>query len=204
MTWQANPVGRTTLFLVAAIALLFCSVSPAAAQKEKKKKKNATVDASRPILPLEDQQQIDYLISQMLGAWQVGDVEKLHSYYSDDVSIVNGAWGPPIIGWNNYLALYQQARTRMQQVRLDRDNSYIKVSGNFAWSCYQWEFTAMSGDQPTASRGQTTLVLEKRNNKWLIIHNHTSLIETARPAQAAPRTPQPQPSQQPPNAATTP
>ncbi|GAC1622854.1 MAG: hypothetical protein PVS2B2_02510 [Candidatus Acidiferrum sp.] len=194
MRWQANHLIRAVLFLVAAIALFFSSVSPASAQKEKKKKKNTPAETSGPIFPLEDKPQIDYLISQMLGAWQVGDIEKLHSYYADDVSIVNGAWAPPVLGWSNYLALYQQTRARMQQVRLDRDNSYIKVSGNFAWSCYQWEFSAMYGDQPTASRGQTTLVLEKRNNHWLIVHNHTSLIETAHQPPEPAHTPQTQPA----------
>lgn len=189
MKLQISQFQRTMLISFVATALFFSCASLASAQKPKKKK-NAPTNDSGQIIPMEDQQQIDYMISQMLGAWQVGDIEKLHSYFADDVSIVNGAWAPPVLGWNNYLALYQQARTRMQQVRMDRDNSYIKVSGNFAWSCYQWEFSAMSGDQPTASRGQTTLIFEKRNNRWVIIHNHTSLIETV-----APSTPQPQPSQ---------
>jgi len=197
MKWQIRKHRRMALLAVAA-SLLFGMASPVSAQKEKKKKKNAPAsEQPGQIIPMEDQQQIDYQISQMLGAWQVGDLEKLHSFYADDVSIVNGAWAPPVLGWNNYLALYQQARTRMQQVRLDRDNSYIKVSGNVAWACYQWEFTAMSGDQPTASRGQTTLIFEKRNNRWLIVHNHTSLIETAHQAPDTPRTPPPQPGQQP-------
>jgi uncharacterized protein (TIGR02246 family) len=201
MNLPINYFQRTVLIFLAAAALIFSSASPASAQKEKKKKKNAPATDSGSVIPLEDQQQIDYMISQMLGAWQVGDVEKLHSYFADDVSIVNGAWAPPVLGWTNYLALYQQARTRMQQVRLDRDNSYIKVSGNFAWACYQWEFTAMAGDEPTASRGQTTLILEKRNSRWLIVHNHTSLIETAHPA-PAPGAPQPQATQ--PNTPATP
>jgi ketosteroid isomerase-like protein len=197
MKWQPRNYGRIVPLLAVAAALLLGVASPVSAQKEKKKKKNAPASATGQIIPMEDQQQIDYQISQMLGAWQVGDIEKLHSFYADDVSIVNGAWAPPVLGWNNYLALYQQARTRMQQVRLDRDNSYIKVSGNVAWACYQWEFSAVSGDQPTASRGQTTLIFEKRNNRWLIVHNHTSLIETAHQAQDAPRTLPPQPVQQP-------
>lgn len=196
MNLQMKHFQRTMLVFLTAAALLFSMASPASAQKEKKqkKKKNAPGAETGQIIPMEDQQQIDYMISQMLGAWQVGDVEKLHTYFADDVSIVNGAWAPPILGWANYLAVYQQARTRMQQVRMDRDNSYIKVSGNFAWACYQWEFNAVSGDEPTASRGQTTLIFEKRNGRWLIIHNHTSLIETAHAA-AAPGAPQPPASQ---------
>jgi len=44
------------------------------------------------------------------------------------------------MGWANYLAIYQQQRTRMQRVRMDRSNTVIKVAGNVAWACYQWDF----------------------------------------------------------------
>ena len=164
------------LFLLAAALLLTCA-SPAAAQKEKKKKKDNTppMDISNMPIPIADEQQIDYLLSDMLGAWQIGDIEKLHKDYADDVSIVNGSWAPPIIGWTNYLAVYQQQRARMQQVRMDRLNTYIKVSGTAAWACYQWDFAAVVDGQPSASQGHTTVVLEKRNNHWVIVHNHTSL-----------------------------
>jgi uncharacterized protein (TIGR02246 family) len=192
MNSRLRQVQRTALVFLTITAMFFSCALSASAQNEKKnkKKKNAPGAETGHIIPMEDQQQIDYMISQMLGAWQVGDVEKLHEYFADDVSVVNGGWAPPVLGWTNYLALYQQARARMQQIRLDRDNTYIKVNGNFAWACYQWEFNALAGDQPTASRGQTTLIFEKRNGRWVIIHNHTSLIETARPA-VAPGTPQP-------------
>ena len=52
---------------------------------------------------------IDYLISTNLGAWQVGDVEKLHATYGDDVTIVQAPALPPVVGWNNYLPLYQRS-----------------------------------------------------------------------------------------------
>src|SRR5262249_33589565 len=133
--------------------------------------------------------------SEMLGAWQIGDIEKLRKDYGDDVSIVNGSWAPPIIGWTNYLAVYQQQRTRMQQVRLDRSNTYIKVSGTAAWACYQWDFAALVDGQPNESQGQTTVVLEKRNNRWVIVHNHTSLAPKPQPTTPATApTGDPQPS----------
>ncbi len=84
----------------------------------------------------------------------------------------------------------------MQQVRLDRTNTYIKVSGTVGWACYQWDFGGTVDGQPMISRGQTTLVMEKRNNRWLIVHNHTSV------AQGAPPTTQ-QPAANPANAPST-
>jgi ketosteroid isomerase-like protein len=169
---------RALVGLFACGALLLLFVSPAAAQKDKKKKGDAAAsNDTAPIIPMGDEQQIDYMISSMLGAWQLGDIDKLHQAYGEDVTVVNGIWAPPVIGWANYLALYQQQRARMQQVRLDRSNTYIKVEGNFGWACYQWDFAATADGQPTVARGQTTLVVAKRNNRWVIVHNHTSLSQ---------------------------
>src|SRR5260370_11285617 len=79
------------LLVVSALAL--ACVSPAAAQKEKKKKTDATPSTDNPkmLIPLSDEQQIDYTLSDMLGAWQLGDVEKLRADYGDDVVVVNGS-----------------------------------------------------------------------------------------------------------------
>jgi ketosteroid isomerase-like protein len=170
---------RTLAFLLA-VGFLVANISPAS-QKDKKKKKEET-DSSKMTL-LTDEQQIDYMLSEMMGAWQVGDVEKLHSTYADDASVVSGSWAPPVMGWANYLAIYQQQRARVQRVRMDRTNTFIKVKGDVAWACYQWIFTATLDGQPMQSQGQATVVMEKRNGHWLIVHNHTSL--TPAPANTA-------------------
>jgi ketosteroid isomerase-like protein len=174
----------------ALVALLLCvamlaAFAPSAAAQKKKKKDAAPSANTQPIIPMGDEQQIDYMISSMLGAWQLGDLDRLHQVYADDAVFVSGLWAPPVFGWANYLSLYQQQRARMQQVRLDRTNTYIKVSGTVGWACYQWDFGGTVDGQPMISRGQTTLVMEKRNNRWLIVHNHTSV------AQGAPPTAQP-------------
>ncbi|HEV1992731.1 MAG TPA: nuclear transport factor 2 family protein [Candidatus Acidoferrum sp.] len=182
--------GRTVhqvILLLLATALSLTCVSPAAAQKKKKSDPPPSTDRSKMLVSLTDEQQIDYTLSEMLGAWQLGDIEKLRSDYGDDVAIVNGSWAPPILGWTNYLAVYQQQRARMQQVRMDRTNTYIKVSGTVGWACYQWDFEAVVDGQQMASQGQTTVVLEKRNNHWVIVLNHTSIpprIPQAAPANA--------------------
>jgi ketosteroid isomerase-like protein len=176
---RAKKLARRIAVLLVGFALAGICVSPAAAQKEKKKKPEPATDAnnSKVLSTLTDEQQIDYTLSDMLGAWQLGDVEKLRQDYGDDAAVVNGVWAPPVIGWTNYLAVYQQQRARMQQVRMDRTNTYIKVSGNVGWACYQWDFEAVVDGQQTQSQGQTTVVLEKRNNRWVIVLNHTSLAQ---------------------------
>src|SRR5258708_31155273 len=161
-----RPAEKVSIWWLVSALVLTC-VSPAAAQKKKKTEPPASTDQSKLLVSLTDEQQIDYMLSEMLGAWQIGDIEKLHHDYGDDVAIVNGSWAPPILGWTNYLAVYQQQRARMQQVRMDRSNTYIRVSGTVGWACYQWDFEAVVDGQQMESQGQTTVVLEKRNNQWV-------------------------------------
>lgn len=178
---------RALAALLLCVAMLGAFASPAAAQKEKKKKKEpAPSTDTQPIIPMGDEQQIDYMISSMLGAWQLGDIDRLHQAYADDAVFISGFWAPPIFGWANYLPLYQQNRARTQQVRLDRTNTYIKVNGPVAWACYQWDFGGTVDGQPMISRGQTTLIVEKRNNRWLIVHNHTSVAQDSSPSTQQP------------------
>ena len=149
------------------------------AEDKKNKNTNPTPATNTPSISLSDEQQIDYLISTNLGAWQVGDIDKLHGTYGDDVTIVQGPYMAPVVGWNNYLPLYQQQHARMQQVRMDRTNTVIKVNGNCAWATFQWDFSAAVDGQPSASQGHMTLVMDKRNGKWVITLNHTSVAEQA-------------------------
>lgn len=186
---------RSALSLLVLAALFLTIGSPAFAQKDKKKKTDPSSADNKSVLPMTDEQQIDYVISEMLGAWQVGDIDKLHKDYADDVSIVNGIWAPPVFGWANYLAAYQQQRARLQQVRMDRENTYIKLAGNTAWAYYQWDFSAVVDGQATETRGQTTLILEKRTDHWVIVHNHTSIPPNQNlPGAGTPQTASPQSS----------
>lgn len=188
MVRTAKQTGGRLFFAVLVLVLGLASAGPAAAQK---KKKDATPVNSASALP--DEQKIDFAIGQMLGAWQVGNIDLMHKYYADDVSVVAGTWTPPAIGWTNYLAAYQVQRARMQQVRLDRSNTLIRIapSGNIGWACYQWQFSAIVDGSPSAAEGQTTLILEKRGDDWVIVHNHTSLVQASQPTTPASTAPQP-------------
>jgi ketosteroid isomerase-like protein len=178
------PLSRgLSLFLILTFSLALATTT--AAQKKKKKDDIPPPASTSNTMAMPDEQRIDYLISEMLGAWQVGDVDKLHKCIADDVSVVNGFWAPPVIGWENYLASYKSQRLRTQQVRLDRTNTLIRLAGKFAWASYQWDFSAVVDGQPDAAQGQTTLVFEKRGDDWVVVHNHTSLVQASQPVTPA-------------------
>ncbi|MGH9594494.1 MAG: YybH family protein, partial [Bryobacteraceae bacterium] len=176
---------RPQAILFLAVAALLIGGIPASAQKNKKNQPPPAADSQSSAVSLPDGAAIDKAISEMLAAWELGDVDRMHQYYADDVLVVSGAWEPPITGWENYRAAYQAQRARMQSVRLDRTNTFTKVSGDHAWVTYQFEFNGKVDGNAASAHGHTTLVMEKRNGKWLIILNHTSLVQEGPAAPAA-------------------
>jgi len=165
----------TRRLLLFGFALALLAAGPAAAGQKQKNQKEAAQKDDTPIIPLTDEQAVDQDITEMLGAWQIGDVDMLRKYYADNVLVVSGLWEPPLIGLDKYIAAYQRQRARIQGPQLNRSNTFIRVEGTIAWAVYQWTFTGVVDGRPTGYRGHTTLVFEKRNGKWLIITNHTSL-----------------------------
>lgn len=163
---------------VLAVALAFTLALPAGAKQKKKKKKSDQSSESNPVpmpaMPVTEQ--INSEIGQMLGAFQLGDVETMHKYYADNATFVSGVWAPPVVGWANYVPLYKREWSAYQGIQLIRRNTYVFAHGDVAWAAYQWEFEAMSNGEPFQARGQTTLIFNKVGDNWLIVHNHTSEI----------------------------
>ena len=175
--------------VLALLALVWLAgAAPAAAQKNKDKQKQQKTDSSvdaKPI-PGPDSQMVDQAISESLGYWQIGDVDSMHKYFSDDVVIISGVWEPPIVGWDNYVKAYQVQRARVKGSHLDRTSTLIKVDGNTAWATYQFYYVANVDGSQADYYGHTTLILNKRGDRWVIVLNHSSIVPGAAPANPAP------------------
>lgn len=174
-------VSTGLMMLALATALLGCLPLLAggpAAQKQNQKDKKQAADTSAITSPISppDSQAVDTVVSQMLGAWQVGDVDMMHKAYAADVTVVSGSWELPLLGWANYVRAYQAQRARTQGDRMERSNTYTKVNGDTAWCTYQWHYSGQVDGTPAQAFGHTTLVLEKRAGTWLIVLNHTSVV----------------------------
>ena len=172
-----NRFGWRAALIFVAVAL---AASSAAAQKNKNKKApepdpNAISDLRSALPAPPDSQAVDQAVGEMLGYWQIGDIDMLHKYYANDVVMVSGAWEPPVVGWDNFVKAYQTQRAGVTGVRIERTNTYIKVNGNSAWATYQFLYVAVAPDGKIVQfRGHTTLILNKAADRWVIAMNHSS------------------------------
>jgi len=178
-------------------AILILAVSPnvsAGPQKNKrvKVKENSQADPNAPPMPAgSDADQIERAIGEMLAGFQLGDVEMMHKHYADSVTFVSGAYEPPIVGWQNYVPLYERQRAAFQGMQLIRRNTIVFPHGDVAWAMYQWEFDSMLNGRPYSLQGQTTLIFNKIEGNWLIVHNHTSEVAPASTPAQPQQTPTP-------------
>jgi len=190
---QSMTMVRRGFWLAALVTLAL--LVPAASFGQKKTKNNNTTDTV-PMPPMPAPEELENLMSQMLGAWQVGDIDAMHKYYADDATFTSGAYEPPVVGWQNYVSAYQKQRERIQGMQFIRRNTVIRYRSDLAWATYQWEMFATVDNKSMNAYGHTTLVFAKTADHWLIVHNHTSQVcDVGSPVPAA--SPQPQPGQPP-------
>jgi ketosteroid isomerase-like protein len=177
-TWLGiSTSARRSIGVLAAVLVFALSCNVAAAQKKTKTNTPPLNNDEAPALPPgSDADQIDRDIGEMLAGFQLGNIEMMHKYYADNVTFVSGAFEPPVVGWQNYVPLFQRQIGAFQGIQLVRRNTIIFPHGDVAWAMYQWEFSSMYNGQPYSLRGQTTLIFNKIGGNWLIVHNHTSEV----------------------------
>lgn len=63
-------------------------------------------------------------------------------------------------------------------IHTDMHQPLVVVRGDVAWITYYWTDRGENKDGTTfSSRGKSTRIFVKENNKWLCIHGHFTLVE---------------------------
>lgn len=52
----------------------------------------------------------------------------------------------------------------------------ITIQGNVAWVVYYWSDAGFTDGKPFASRGKSTRIFVRENDRWLCIHGHYTLL----------------------------
>lgn len=123
-----------------------------------------------------EEEKIEKVVAAVVEAYRTGDFAALSQHYAPDVTMVPGDYTPLVSGWTEVEGRYRQAYAALGQVELIRENTRIFRRGHFAWAAYQWRFAARLGNENIAALGHTTLILEKRQGRWVIVHNHSSAL----------------------------
>lgn len=118
------------------------------------------------------------LLDRYYSAWGSSWAEPLPLYAQDADAVYYDAH-PPVSGytsWNSYVEAAKSFFEQAESVELVPTNDQqVKQKGEVARSTVRFHLSVKSKDGTTAELDcRVTLVWEKRQGKWLIVHEHLS------------------------------
>jgi ketosteroid isomerase-like protein len=118
------------------------------------------------------------LIESNYAAWNDRNPEALSKFYAKDADLVfYDALPLQYKSWSAYqTGIKKNILDKMPQFKIAaNDDLHVTRKGDIAWTTFTWHLWAKLEDgTPIESDGRQTDIWEKRNNTWLIVHEHIS------------------------------
>lgn len=118
------------------------------------------------------------VLDQYVTSVENEDMNLYAQLVAHDAEMVNfGGFGDPIVGWDALRKVMEGQNAALSQTKITVSDLAIHVSetGTLAWARCLWNLKATMGDTPADLPIRCTWVLEKREDRWVIVHFHKSM-----------------------------
>ena len=132
----------------------------------------AKARAAPPADAVDEAKAIEAVLRAQSEAWNQGDVDRFMEHYWRSDQLTFSAGGQTTRGWEATLARYRQrypTREKMGQLTFD-GLEILPLGDNAALVLGRWQLER-EGDDPG---GNFSLVVQKIDDRWVIVHDHTS------------------------------
>ena len=132
------------------------------------------------------------LIERSAAAWSSLNPDNVAPFYAKDADLVFYDLAPlKYLGWTEYDTGVRKVFAGFENLKMAPGNDLmVSRSGKVAWTTVTYHATVkMKGAAtPMEMDARQTLIWEKRDGKWLIVHEHISAPLPPGPEAAAPKT----------------
>jgi uncharacterized protein (TIGR02246 family) len=160
---------KLRIMFAAATVALFMLASPAARGQEEKKQASEAKPASVNFRAL---------IQSLYDAWSDLDAAKAAPFYAKEADHVFFDITPlKYTGWTEYAEGVPKAFAAYSSGKFTVGKDFkVHRHGNLAWATATWRAELLKKDGAKENaEGRYTVVLEKRGDDWLIVHEHMSV-----------------------------
>ena len=184
---------------VALILLLLTGL--AAGQTSTGKKPSRARGSARPAAeaPLSDEEagaQLRKRLQDILNAWSLMDVDQIAKYYSKGAELVFFELTPlEQKGFDQYYTGMKKFFDNYSELNLKlNDDAQVHFKGDLAYATATWDLLGPLKDNSKQHLElRWTVVLERQNGDWLVVHEHVSApltVAAPPPSKTLPQTPQ--------------
>ncbi len=125
----------------------------------------------------EDEEAIKATITSMWAALEKGDVKTYATYVHPDYTLFGES--------DTYLAEGKELEIRSMKdwvgraknVHTEMHDAAVTVRGDTAWITYYWTDSGYTDSGRFTSRGKSTRIFVRENDRWLCIHGHFTAVE---------------------------
>ena len=134
-------------------------------------------------------QEVRALFEAFNAAWERRDPAFIDAYYAHDPHGVFFFERRQLVGWPQVDSLYQAmfASAARGEVHSKFDVLDVGARGDVAWVAadFRLEVVEAAGDT-TVDEGRQTVVFERRDGRWVVVHRHTSFQAPPGPQRRVP------------------
>lgn len=122
-----------------------------------------------------DENQVREVLTQNTTAFVRNDLATLDKIWANDEAVTVFENGHANYGWadyrNNHLA---PEMSEIKNAKYASSDVKIKIDGKTAWATFKYTISGDSEGKHFDGGGLGTAILEKRGDRWLIVHWHSS------------------------------
>ena len=187
--------------VAAVIAIVWWGISASGQQLHLDKSAGTTASAAAAVRTTDEQiKEVNATFDRYIDGWKRGDVDALGQIYAND-GRVTAVWPDPTLaypvqGWKSvHDELVQITDFAKEEYGAGMDMSYsprhIELYGDVAIMTTNWKWLNLEGaEKPGApiiadkskdiyGKGQATFIFFRQGSKWILIHEHVSVLPTA-------------------------
>ena len=122
-----------------------------------------------------DKELVEETVLLNAKAYEEKNLKKLDGIWSNRDGVLVFEGGYQNVGWSDYRENHLKPELKkFSKVRYRYYDISIHLAGQTAWTTLNYSFHGKMGGRDIRVDGVGTIVLEKQNEKWLIVHSHVS------------------------------